>query len=384
MRESRFGGDALAALAVGFLALSAEAWAETGEPPSLPWTQAVLVAASGDARAWNPAEPLPSPGEFATDHLWVWAEDRAPSRLHPGDLARATSRSGPAFLRVLVEGPGPSVAASAASIELLAGPLEMWSEVPEDLLPRWRLAARGETPVPRAAGERLRIRAIGSSVASEWREIESGQARVVLRAHPSSVPSLKVRDDSGAPLAGVAASLGLLLPSRREGEVLARWRGDGEGLIRGLPLPSQLVVEAALFHPLALPGRLAEAASRWPAELRLARGCELQGRVVGPGSEALAHARLTGEAWLDSTSEIVVRREAWSREDGRFRIGPFPRGAGRFEIARSGSVTRREEVSSQAVPEPWRSATSCSTRRRPSRCASRRSAAGRWCARRSA
>lgn len=339
-------GRVLVGLAAGFAFGAGSSGGQEGTPArSLPWTHAVLVSADGSVRPWGAGtEALPASGDFAVDHLWAWSENLAVVRLSEAELGRARPDERLARLKVRLRAGEKGSAEAARGLMVLAGPVEMWQEVPEDLLPRWPVAESGEALVVRRPAESYRVRAFGETSASDWREVGGGDAVVTLRLRPATKVAIHVRDERGASLSGTGASLALPSSSSRAQAPLARWRSDDRGSLRGPPLPTGATFRVTLFHPLALPYRWEAPPPKWPREVRLSLGCRVSGRIVGADRHPLGGARISGEAWLDADSEIVVHRDATSNEQGEFEIGPFPLRQGRFEVAAAGHATLRREL----------------------------------------
>lgn len=364
-------GRILVGVAAGLALGAAFAGAQETEPAKSPeWTHAVLVSADAGVRPWTPGkEPLPASGDFALDHLWVWSESQPVVRLSPAEIGRARPDERLDELTVRVRTTGKGAAEPAQGSTVLAGPREMWEEVPEDLLPRRPVTETGEALLFRRRAESYRVRAFGGTSASDWREVDGADAVVTLRLRPATRLSVEIRDERGAPLPGTGASLALPSSAGRAEGPIARWRSDERGVLRGPPLPASATLRVTLFHPLALPYRWEAPPPRWPREVRLNLGCRVLGRIVGADRHPLGGARISGEAWLDADSEIVVHRDATSNEQGDFEIGPFPRRQGRFEVGARGFATLRHELSLEGCRAeldvgdvPMRAAASASVR----------------------
>ncbi len=113
--------------------------------------------------------------------VWYWSETAAPVRLLPAELSRFAPRPAAQHFthRRAVEGraaaapqsppPSPPSGPSRPPATLIAGPLELWKELPEELMPHWPWPAdAAELRLPRVAGSRWQARLLDGERGTVW------------------------------------------------------------------------------------------------------------------------------------------------------------------------------------------------------------------------
>ena len=245
---------------------------------------------------------------------------------------------------------------TVGTLRITAAPVEMWREVPRDLLPVAR-AMSGALSVPRSPGA-WRVQAIGEERASSWVDVPTEANSVELTLLASEVLSYRITAD-GAPLAGAR----FYLVRTGDGSVrnwLAELLGfasaDGEGRI-DLTLPAgerASVVVSSVTRSGAAFLRL----DGIPPAIELGPGFTVRGRLVNEAGEPV-RARLIGSSQVPDGFGVSQRHQGRSGPDGLFALSGFSRGPatvrgqdGLLEFARSLTLDRSLDLGSVVLMVP--------------------------------
>lgn len=189
-------------MTLGFLALLLLTAAEAGAPVSS-W----CLVYPGRVEAVHGPLPLDDLELSELREAWHWSETSAPRRLEPDELADFDPPRDPDHLVLRIAGEEESMEESDVSAEgretrnelrVVAAPIEMWSVIPESLLPTWEVPAHGRLEVPRPEGTEWRARLVGRS------PVEGPQLRL---SSPTTVELVRSLDP-GRP--GDVCDLGVL------------------------------------------------------------------------------------------------------------------------------------------------------------------------------
>ena len=278
---------------------------------------------------WSRLETLAS--DLPLTHCWSWSDVCPPQRVLPGDPVRAceSARTGDRRLAVRIAASESAKDQPESRVEAV-GPLritaalvEMWREVPHDLLPV-ATATSGSLSVPRSPGA-WRVQAIGGERASSWVDVPTEANSVELTLLASEVLSYRITAD-GAPLAGAR----FYLVRTGDGsvrnpltELLGFASVDGEGRI-DLTLPAgerATVVVSSVTRRGAAFLRL----DKIPSTIELGPGFTVRGRLVNEAGEPV-RARLIGSSQVPDGFGVSQRHQGRSGPDGRFALSGFSRG----------------------------------------------------------
>lgn len=280
----------------------------TGEP-----VRAVLVSRTGSVRVTQ----VPATVETRDDvtHAWVWSGNTPVLRVEPQELAdadalRARFREERSELDVRVR----SDLRPDELLTLVAAPVEMWSEVPEELLPRGRIGQRAS--VARARNGSLRLRAFDNRRSSPWTTVHATAASVALAIHPATDLTVEVHTEN-VPLEG--GSLEFLEPGTPmvAPSVIARFAASG-ARIRVPAAPPMSRVIATIGAERHARSVFEGATLDLPRKVALSPGVRLSGRFVSSEGEPLAAIEGTFEAWLSPRIPHPIRRRVKSGPDGRW------------------------------------------------------------------
>jgi len=250
--------------------------------------------------------------------IWVWSPVAEPRRLSARELREAGRRDLVADHSILVRVPAAR-GTKAGGLRLIAGPVEMWDEVPEAMLPSWRVPASGRVRIPADRVRAWRLRIAGEKAGSLWTELAPGAISALVDVVPaagarfvvSAGDDQTVRETSVRVLEDVPGPHG-------SSRALAVFLGDEAGhfAIAGLPDQAPLRwLAAGVGHPATLvvttPSRL--------SRIILDSGATIRGRVVDPGGRPLEGALVQVASWGWNGSPMPLV-ETETKGDGRFAV----------------------------------------------------------------
>lgn len=349
-------------------------------PPSdAPPLSAVLVLEDPDSK---------TPYEFVEDvrtlsperlkearHLWAWSSEVAPRRwtIPEWEKTRWPEAASPRLqVAVLTKAPHRSrpkarkeqgtEAAEETEEELLwvvAGPLELWKEVPERLLPAWGVVPGGRVAIPREPVDApWRLRVVSPSKGSAWVDVEGRRKGVAVHLAGAAERSLEVVDSEGHAIAG--ATLEVLSRGRGVGarQLLARQDAvePGQILLEAVPTGWQggWLVQAPGYRPWTAEG----AAGQLAARIELASGFGLEGRVIGPQENPIENAQVSFRSWASGALPRLVEQTAVTRGDGRFFVMGLPERELVLQVTAPGMAVSKRLVNlaelAQATPRGGR------------------------------
>ncbi len=131
-------------------------------PAAQPWW--IVTHADGAIEKLSVA---PKPESFTENPplaLWYGAPGAAPRRLSVSEASAPPERADSGRLTVVALGWNEELA--KAKVELIAAPLAMWREAPEELLPHFQLGRDGRARLAWRPGEAWRVRLVGQGVGS--------------------------------------------------------------------------------------------------------------------------------------------------------------------------------------------------------------------------
>lgn len=174
---------------------------------------------------------------------------------------------------------------------MIAAPIEMWSDLPEDRLPSWAVPPSGRLAVPRDPGRRWRVRVCGPEAGSWWADVPAGRTSVLLAPTPGVGIDLLVSGPDGAPLSTVRGAVLEGATRTASNRLWATLRGESGRLLEaGLPDADEvtLTLLTSGLAPTAQRGRPSEL----PRRVRLGRGASAAGRVASAAGAPLAGAEV--------------------------------------------------------------------------------------------
>lgn len=279
---------------------------------------------------------------------WAWSGLTAPRRVLPDRIGRDKAPV-PAkeFLtvRVVRQVPGKP----PADLRVIAAPVEMWREVPEDRLPQWPVPASGKLTLPYDSSHRWQLRAAGSGEGSWWVELPYESSTALLTTLAAVDVRVAVLDEEGG---RVQRAFALALEGRaRQGRArpLALVRTE-EGLIELAGLPDAEQVTLGVQSPHLVPATLRGWPSELPREVRLRRGAVLSGRVTTEDGKPVAKAALRIEAWLATEVAQLASAHTKSGEDGKWTIAGIVPGKIALDVKAPGFAPWNEQMEVEAGP----------------------------------
>ena len=289
--------------------------------PTVPGEQWRLVFRDGRTEALPMAPLLSEERRRDVSHAWAWSDGVAPRRIEAERIGQQRLVADRSRLQVHVQG-----AQALVGARVIAGPLQMWEEVPEDLMPTWPVPREGRLSLPLEPGQPLRLRLAGKGQGTWWIDLPRGQTSLTLA--PVSAPGvdLLITGHDGQPLEG--ASMRVLEGAQgRRGRPRA-WalhRAEG-GRIAALGLPDAEEVVAILWASEHAPAVLRGRPSDFPAQVRLGSGASLTGRFTDEDGRPVAGARVLFESWVTPEVAGLTRMAVETAGDGTWKAAGLPVG----------------------------------------------------------
>lgn len=293
-----------------------------------------------EVRALSPAS---TPGIQAA---WVWSDNAPPRRIEvsaaqdPGIPLKATGN----WLSVKI----PRSKATSQRLWLIAGPVPMWEEVPESLLPRFPIDPSTQATtirIPVSAAFPWRVRVAGPGVGSLWVDVPMGKGTTTVVPVPAADRVLKVDDKEKAPVARVRVSLLDANAIRGDYQKLADYRTDRTGrvVVQALPDATRLtvVLGADGYAPRVLGDTIP---SRIPLTLTIQRGATVQGKLVDRAGHPVVGAKLTVKTFLSPSLPVPLERSGVSDAQGKWTVTALPKGRGELEVEAAGFAEATQEV----------------------------------------
>ncbi len=303
--------------------------------------QAVLVYNDGTFEVQKERQNLPAEKIQELHHAWTWANGSAPSRVEPQDFNDASEQESQE-LRVTLAWAGESL---PAGLRLFAAPIDMWTDVPEAVLPSWPVPENGRLEIPIGPGRGWRLRAIAETHGTWWVDIRPDRKNVRLTVLPAEEGILTLLDEEGEPLPDAHLNLAIhAVGYATKPSILARYRSDDEGQVHILGLPDAEAFHLQAFTREHAPRFVTTRISTLPGELRLERGGTLTGQFVDGEGTPLSDVQVRAEAWFsDRVAGSNVSRAATDGE-GRWRLDRMPRGKIAVVAAKKGFAPLQRQV----------------------------------------
>ena len=304
---------------------------------ALPFSQGVAISTDGVASPINVEAAQNELTGSAVSHLWVWSKEQAPEKVQLEDLRMSRADERIDKLRVCVtsndeELPGPGHVYSA--------PVEMWSEVPENLIPRWPTERDSTcTAVPVFAGTPWRVRYVGVDNSTWWKDFEDAAQSVELTTHTAREIHIAVEDISGE----IIPKVGVELTDRLMG--LCRAVTSDKGEVSIAPIPDEMNLTAVFVKDGFVTRAISGLPSTFPEALTLFPAASLRGRVVDADGNGIQGAQVLAEWWLPSSSVMKVENSIrQSLPNGAFVLKSIPPGKVMLQVTHPSFVRESREI----------------------------------------
>ncbi len=294
------------------------------------WTEApgvggVAVFINGSARALSATE-LRSAGDLnGVRAFWIWSAASAPRRFDVDQLPANPLKADRGRLRIRVPGKKEEAAAELPELVTRAAPKAMWDEVPEPLLPSWRLAEGSEIGIPHDPNRAWRVRLVGEERGTWWQDVRVGQSLVDVAPTFAESFTISFVDEDDQRLSGVSLKLLEAGPRGRPMEhLLARYAADSEGEVRLEALPDLETLMMLAVEPSHVPAGTQGRPSSLPAQLVLERGATVAGNFVDHKGLPVAGVKVGLTAFVAAEIPVPIVRPVIGAEDGSWQVAGLP------------------------------------------------------------
>ena len=272
--------------------------------------------------------PLTSEQIADTKQLWAWTDQLPPQRIDalkgaaPGAIVAQLRHAQPHSVDVRLRGwKRPE---DLGALRVVAAPPEMWSKVPEPLLPSVGVSKEGRASIV-AAGD-VRVRVVGDGFATMWQGVpRSARSADIALRRPAADAKISFRLSD----ATAAARIFTLVMSRRsgdaEGAVQARFASDEKGSLLIRSLPESEIITLFVSGPRCAPQLISGTAAELSRTITLPAAAHLRGRWVDEKNRPLAGVRIVGEGWVSPDAPAVSRDGGVSDASGAWSVDNLPR-----------------------------------------------------------
>lgn len=265
--------------------------------------------------------------------LWVWSATTPPRRVELRDAERGLAKPSGAQLAVRIATEGVD---KDARLTLIAAPVMMWEEVPEDLLPSWPAKAGATVRIPVERGEMWRVRVTGPGFGTWWLDVPPDRASIVVAPLAAKDHELKITDAEGNGLHAARLSLLDEAPERGGSKKLADHRADARGRIALRAIPDVAGLMLVASTPSRAPRVVQARRSSLPASIVLVPGATVRGRLTDGDGKPVAGARVAVRTWIAENVPLPLVRESESAADGTWEVVALPQGRGEWRASARG------------------------------------------------
>ncbi len=288
---------------------------------TIPHERWLVVDRSGSIETFERAPDLTVEQVGRASSVWAWSARTAPRRVELRGIRPDALPVDAARLAVRVERRAPGRA--PADLRLVAAPIEMWTSLPETVLPFWPVPADGRLSIPLDRDHPVRLRVLGRGEGSWWVDVPAGLTETGVATVPARGVDLQVLDPHGKPARPIQGTL-----QKPRGNVVQPWSGlrgeEGRIILDGLP--DQEEISLLLRHPSGAPLLLVGRPSSLPAEARLSASADLRGRLLDRQGAPVAGAKVDVESWVSHDLPMMHRMRTVSDVRGRWRLEGLPTG----------------------------------------------------------
>ena len=307
--------------------------------PEIPTPERCLLVRPGQPPlALSPGEEVAPAVVREAMHGWRWSDRTPPLRVDPSRCLEETvgvPQIVPLVVHLALEGEssagGNSREALGEPYRVVAAPVSMWKDVPEELLPTFEISSPEDgtegwkVAIPVDQRHPWRLRAIGEGRGSWWLDVRPGErtATLVPRRAPDRVWT--VRNPDGVPLADTRLSVLTGGPGPSAIRKLADFRTSEAGLATVPALPDSGKIYLLASHPTHAPS-LFETSPDLVAgsSLTLQPGGRVLGRFVTPDELPHPGVEIRIRGWLTEDLPLPMTRWTASGTDGRFLFESLP------------------------------------------------------------
>ena len=257
--------------------------------------------------------------------VWLWTNDTPPRRVE----INAVEQKQPTLPRWLTVHAEP--ARTREPLRLIAAPIAMWEEVPEDLLPSFPVKEKLRIPID--ASSRWRVRLRGAKLGSWWIDVPPGASATRVTATAALDRSLQVRSEEGRGIAAIRLSVLDEGAERGDFRKLADYRSDAHGNFVLPSVPDTAGITLIFGSADRAPKVMATEPSAIPPRVILPRGSRVTGKLADSNGFPVAEANITLRAYASDTLPLPIIRRTTTAADGSWRIAALPEGKAEIEAS---------------------------------------------------
>jgi carboxypeptidase family protein len=306
--------------------------------------RAIIVTNAG--RAVSASWPVTDQELESAKEIYVWSDDYPIARFTRDEFVHSRARireelgratRGLQHVRVASE----SRRKDLRDVVIRYAPAELWTQLPESMLPEARVSEDGRAMLPFRDGT-LRMRAIRPNEGTTWCDVRPSKSLYDLRLTPAEDVAVSVIGDGR-----VESACGTLL-RHAEGVakpmLIAQFDADAKSTIRIQSLPRFDVVTLMAFAPGYAPASISGIAEDLNRSLQLTRASALRGRILDERRKPVAGARVRAEAWIADDLPAVSSEETVSEADGTWVLRDRPLRETTLLVQAKGFASYRDSV----------------------------------------
>lgn len=275
------------------------------------------------------ADEAPPKGASA---VWEWSADTPPTRRELKAVAKASKAK--AWLEVKVH-PSPA----KEKMTLLAGPADMWMEIPERLLPAFVIETSTKpviVKIPIDPTAIWRVRLVAASGGSWWRSVPLGRKSVSLAPSPAVDRVIEIDDEQKKPVANIRVSLLDSNGDRGDYEKLSDYRTDRDGRIVVPAFPDAQRLMFFMSGDGWAPFAMESMPSGIPKRLTIKRGFVVSGGLADRDGRPIQGAKVSLTTFASPLVPVPLVRTAESDAEGKWEVSALPAGRGELLIEADG------------------------------------------------
>ncbi len=258
--------------------------------------------------------------------IYVWTDDLPIRRFTRDEFLRVRARLREELAKAVVGTQRIRVTTQSRrknlrDVVVRYAPAELWTQIPEALLPVAQVSEGGLASLP-YRDLALRLRAVRAHEGTGWRDLRPAKTIVEVNLMPAEDATLSLVGD--ARIENATATLLVHERGAARPVLRAQYAADPKNEIRIPSLPEFDVVTLLLFAPGFAPASISGNAEDISRTVELARAGALRGRFIDERRKPVAGARVSVESWLADDLPALSRSETVSDAKGQWVLRDLP------------------------------------------------------------